>query len=73
MRPSDEFIEDYWQMRERMDWAQSTLGRGQDVAQGKHFLAGFEEFYQKWRSRIQESDLCAGLDNSAVALHTQTR
>lgn len=71
--PPDEFIEEYWQMRERMDWARSALGRGQDVAQGKLVLAGFEEFYQKWRPLIQDPDVRAGLDAGREGLQALRR
>lgn len=62
MTPPDEFIEEYWKLRERMGWANAGLGRGQDVAQGKLLLADFREFYAKWHPVINIPELRAGME-----------
>lgn len=62
MKPPDEFIDEYWQMRERMAWAEAGLGREQDVALGKAFLQEFRDFYEKWHPVIQIAELRAGLE-----------
>ena len=62
MNPPDEFIEEYWKMRERMDWAEAGLGRGQDVAQAKLVVEDFREFYEKWHPVITDAELRAGLE-----------
>lgn len=61
MRPPDKFIEEYWKLRERMDWANAGLGRGQDVAQGKLLVEDFLGFHEKWRTVIQDTKLRQGL------------
>jgi hypothetical protein len=62
MKPPDAFIEEYWEMRERMDWAAAGLGRGQNVAQAKLLVEDFRAFYQKWHPVIKVPELCAGLE-----------
>jgi hypothetical protein len=62
MKPPEAFIEEYWKMRERMDWAKAGLGRGQDVAQGKTVLGEFREFYEKWHLLINVPELRAGME-----------
>src|SRR5262245_36304998 len=63
MNPPNEFVEEYWRMRERMDWACAALGRGQDIAQAKTVVDEFRSFYRKWRPVIQVPELGKGLDD----------
>jgi hypothetical protein len=62
MKPPDEFIEEYWKMRDRLDWAEAGLGRGQDVAQGKTMLEEFRAFYEKWHPVINVPELREGME-----------
>ena len=74
MNPPPEFAEEYFQLRERMDWAESALGRGQDVAQTKLLFTQFEEYYQKWRSLIEaDPELRAGFDEALKGLEPLRR
>jgi hypothetical protein len=68
MKPPDEFIEEYWKMRERMDWAQAGLGRDQDLAQGKTVLGEFREFFEKWHPVITIPELREGLEEMHAQL-----
>jgi hypothetical protein len=61
--PPDEFIEEYQQMRERMDWVAATLGRGQDLAQAKEFVALILDFFNKWEPVITIPSICEGMKN----------
>ena len=61
-RPPEAFIDEYWRMRDRLDWAESALGRGQDVAQAKTVLEEFRAFYQKWHLVITIPDLRQGME-----------
>jgi len=61
-RPPEAFIDEYWKMRERMDWANAGLGRGQDVAQGKTFLGEFRDFYARWHEVITFPELREGME-----------
>ena len=67
-QPPGDFVEEYWQMSERLKWAEAALGRGQDVAQAKLIFEQFEEYYQKWRSHIKEPEVRAGLDQALEAM-----
>ena len=71
MNPPDEFFDEYWKMRERMDWAKAGLGRGQDVAQAKLLVADCREFYAKWHPVIHVPELRAGLE--AVNEHVEKK
>lgn len=62
MNPPDVFFEEYWKMREHIDWAEAGLGRGQDVAQGKMVLGEFREFYEKWHPIINVPELREGME-----------
>ena len=64
MDPPEGFVEEYWSMRERMDWAESALGRGQDLAQAKTVLEDFHNFYDRWRQFITDAEVCEGLDRA---------
>ena len=61
-RPPEAFIDEYWRMRDRLDWAESALGRGQDVAQAKTVVEEFRAFYQKWHLVITIPDLRQGME-----------
>ena len=64
-KPPDAFIEEYWKMRERVGWAMSAAGRGQDLAQAKTVVDECEDFYARWHDVITIPELRAGLE----ALH----
>ena len=49
-------------MRERMEWAQASLGRGHDVAQGKTFRDEFLQFHDKWHPVITDAELREGME-----------
>src|SRR5882672_5834225 len=68
MKPPDEFFEDYEQMRERMEWAQASLGRGHDLAQGKTFLEEFRHFHEKWYPVITDPEIREGMDAACAGL-----
>lgn len=52
-------------MRERVGWAMSAAGRGQDLAQAKTVVDECEDFYARWHDVITIPELRAGLE----ALH----
>ncbi len=52
-------------MRERVDWAMSAVGRGQDLAQAKTIMDECEDFYTRWHDVITIPELRAGIE----ALH----
>ncbi|HUB88030.1 MAG TPA: hypothetical protein VMB22_09080 [Verrucomicrobiae bacterium] len=61
-RPPQAFIDEYWQMREHMQWAKSALGRGQDVPLAKTTMAEFRAFYDRWHPLIEDPELRAGME-----------
>ena len=65
MMPPQEFADEYWQMRERLDWlmAGGIVGGqdGKDLSKAKLFVAGLQEFYEKWQPVIQDPKLSRGL------------
>jgi hypothetical protein len=72
-RPPGDFLEEYWQMSERLEWAHAAFERGQDLAQPKLTFEQFEEYYQKWRSHIKEREVCAGLDQAREVMQRLRR
>lgn len=68
MKPPDQFIEEYWKMRERMDWAKAGLGRGQDVAQARLVVEDFREFYEKWHPVITDAEFREGMEAARAGM-----
>jgi len=73
MNPPGEFLEQYWQMRERMQWAEFALERGNDVAQARSIVDEFHSFYDRWRPGLQEAAICAALDEVREHIDTALR
>jgi hypothetical protein len=61
MNPPDEFIDEYWKMRERIDWLEASGITGEDIGKAKLFVGELLEFYEKWHPVIKDAELRAGL------------
>jgi hypothetical protein len=61
MKPPDEFIDEYWKMRERIDWLEASGITGEDIGKAKLFVGELLEFYEKWHPVIKDAELRAGL------------
>ncbi|MCX6896268.1 MAG: hypothetical protein NTZ16_12380 [Verrucomicrobia bacterium] len=61
MKPPQEFIDEYWQMRERMDWLRAGGIDGKDIGKAKLFVGYLLEFHEKWQPVIQDPELRRGL------------
>jgi hypothetical protein len=67
MNPPQKFADEYWQMRERMDWL-TAGGITEDIGKAKLFLGEFFEFHQKWQTQITDAKLSKGLKISHQAM-----
>jgi hypothetical protein len=60
MKPPQKFADEYWQMRERMDWL-TAGGIAEDIGKAKLFVGYVVEFYEKWQPVVKDPELSRGL------------
>src|SRR5437867_4319587 len=67
MNLPDGFADEYWQMRERYDWA-ANLGSSIDVHQAKLAVEDTRAFLDRWLGKIGDPEIEAGLEAFSAAV-----